>query len=133
MDTIYLGNLPYSSTKEDVREFIDAGVEVTVKDVRIVLDSEGRHKGFGFATLGSASEVVKAVDALNGGQLSGRTIVVNPARERAGGGGKGGGGKGGVKGGAFAKRRVEESKVKDGVKSRRGSDRRGGARDFWND
>jgi RNA recognition motif-containing protein len=55
----------------------------------------GQSRGFGFVEMSSGSEAQKAIDALNGTQLEGRTLVVNEARpqeKRAGSGGGGGGG-----------------------------------------
>ena len=69
----------------------------------LVMDrTTGRPRGFAFVTMNSPEEAQKAIDALNGKELGGRTLNVNVARpreERSGGGGRGYGGGGGYGGG----------------------------------
>ncbi|MCQ2379492.1 MAG: RNA-binding protein [Victivallaceae bacterium] len=80
---IYVGNLPYSVTRDELREmFAKFG---QVDDARIVLDREkgNRSKGFGFVEMPNAEEAQKAIDALNGQDIGGRQAVVNEARPRA--------------------------------------------------
>ena len=91
---LYVGNLPFSATEDDVRElFARYG---TVHSVNLISDREtGRPRGFGFVEMDGAEE---AISALNGYELDGRTLNVNEARAREGGGG-GGGGRGGGGGG----------------------------------
>lgn len=89
--SLYLGNLSYSSTEEEVRELLDP--YGPVGDVRII---EG--KGFGFADI-PEENLQAAIDAINGQMFGGRTITVNEARPRQGGGGGGRGGYGGGRGG----------------------------------
>lgn len=102
---IYVGNLPYSATEEDVTGlFAEYG---PVERVKIITDREtGRSKGFAFVTLGDASQLQAAIEAVNGSDYQGRTLRVNasepkPFNKPAGGGyggerrGGGGGGYGG--------------------------------------
>ena len=92
---LYVGNLAFSTTADDLREaFAQYG---SVTSAQVVMDREtGRSRGFGFVEMASGSE--EAITALNLSQLQGRSITVNEARpreERRGGGGGGGGGRGG--------------------------------------
>lgn len=99
---LYVGNLSFQATPEVVREAFSACGEVT--DVHIVQDREsGQSRGFGFVTMGSASEAAKAIASLDGSNLEGRSLRVNEAEERQsrGGGGGGGGGRGGRGGGRW--------------------------------
>jgi RNA recognition motif-containing protein len=97
---IYVGNLSYSVTEEDLqKEFAGYG-EVTSVD--IPLDRmNGRPKGFAFVEMASKSEAESAIAGLNGKMVQDRTIVVNEARPRTDnrGGGYSGGGRGGYSGG----------------------------------
>lgn len=91
---LYVGNLPFSIEDADLsRLFAQAG---TVASARVVLDpATGRKRGFGFVEMSSEDEAQAAVNALNGTEVEGRTIVVDIARERApreGGFNRGGGG-----------------------------------------
>jgi RNA recognition motif-containing protein len=105
---IYVGNLSYEITDEELREEFAAYGEVT--SANILLDKiSGRPKGFGFVEMASKSEAEAAIAGLNGKMLQDRTIVVNEARPRPdnrGGGSYGGGnrsfsgGRGGYGGGS---------------------------------
>jgi RNA recognition motif-containing protein len=90
MTKIYVGNLPFTATEEEVRSlFASHG---NVESVALPTDREtGRPRGFGFVQMGSA-EAAAAIGALNGHQMGGRALRVNEAQERTGGGGGGGGG-----------------------------------------
>ena len=78
---IYVGNLPYSTTPDDLREVFAAFGEVAA--ARIVNDREtGRAKGFGFVEMPNDEEARKAIEALNGNDIGGRKAVVNEARPR---------------------------------------------------
>lgn len=90
---LYVGNLPYSSTEESLREaFSQSG---TVDSVTIIVDRDtGRSKGFGFVEMGSDSEAQAAIEALDGQDLGGRRIKVNEAKPRAPRENRGGGGGG---------------------------------------
>ncbi len=98
---IYVGNLSYSVTEEDLQKEFAAYGEVTTVD--IPLDRmNGRPKGFAFVEMASKSEAESAIAGLNGKMVQDRTIVVNEARPRTdnrGGGFSGGGGRGGYSGG----------------------------------
>jgi len=101
---IYVGNLSYDVTEEELQQEFMAYGEVT--SVSILTDKfSGRPKGFGFVEMASKSEVEAAIVDLNGKTLKERTIVVNEARprtdNRGGGsyGGRRGGGYGGGRGG----------------------------------
>ena len=94
---IYVGNLSYEMTEEDLKEAFEAFGEV--ESVRILKDAySGRSKGFGFVEMASNAEAQSAIDGLNNKELKGRTLTVNKARprteNRGGRGGFGGGGRG---------------------------------------
>lgn len=102
---IYVGNLPFSSTEDDVRELFQAYGEVI--SCALPNDREtGRPRGFGFVEM-SDEDAPKAIQALDGRDFGGRSLRVNEAkpREQGGGGrgparsGYGGGGYGGGGGG----------------------------------
>ncbi|MBI2360227.1 MAG: RNA-binding protein [Deltaproteobacteria bacterium] len=85
---LYIGGLPYSVTEGQLQEIFAA--HGTVESARVIADKfTGQSRGFGFVEMGSSSEAQKAIDALNGAQLEGRTLVVNEARpqEKRNGGG----------------------------------------------
>ena len=90
---IYVGNLSYEVTEEDLRQ--EFGTFGEVESVNIIADKiSGRPKGFGFVEMASKSEAEAAITSLNGKTLKERTIVVNKARPRTdnrGGGGFSGG------------------------------------------
>jgi RNA recognition motif-containing protein len=91
---LYVGNLPFSATKETLREAFAASGEVT--DVHIVTDRDsGQSRGFGFVTMGTAQQAANAIASMNGASLDGRALRVNEAEERPQRGGGGGGGGGG--------------------------------------
>jgi RNA recognition motif-containing protein len=101
---LYVGNLSFSTTSDDLREaFSQYGA---VKSAQVVMDREtGRSRGFGFVEMTEGAEA--AIEALNGSDLGGRTITVNEARpreDRRGGGGGGGGGYRGGGGGGGGRR-----------------------------
>ena len=104
MTKIYVGNLPFSATENEVRElFAQHG---TVESVSLITDRDtGRPRGFGFVQM-SQADASRAIQNLNGKDLGGRPLRVNEAQERngGGGGGGGGGGRGGPRGGGAPKR-----------------------------
>ncbi len=96
---LYVGGLPYSVTEGRLEEVFSA--HGSVQSAKVISDKfTGQSRGFGFVEMGSSEEAQKAISALNGTQLDGRTLVVNEAKpmENRGGGG-GGGGRGGNRGG----------------------------------
>lgn len=95
---IYVGNLPFSATEEEVRELFEQHGSVT--NVSLINDREtGRPRGFGFVEMDDDG-ADSAIPALNNFQMNGRSLKVNEARPReAGGGGGGGRSRGGDRGG----------------------------------
>lgn len=91
---LYLGNVPYASTEEEIRAFFEPR---KLTEVRIINDRDtGRPKGYCFVECESTQDAEDAIKVLNGQQLGGRSVVVNYAKEReqrAGGGGGGGRGR----------------------------------------
>jgi RNA recognition motif-containing protein len=98
---IYVGNLSYEVTEEDLRLALEEFGQV--ESVTIIKDKySGQSKGFGFVEMASKAEGQSAIDGLNGKELKGRALNVNEARPRTesrGGRGGGGGGRGGYGGG----------------------------------
>ena len=95
MMNLYVGNLPYSATEEELRTAFAAFGEVST--VNLITDKfSGQSKGFAFVEMGSSDEAQAAIGALNDKEIGGRTLAVNEARPRRdsgfGGGGGGGGG-----------------------------------------
>jgi len=92
---LYVGNLPYTVTEEQLRELFAPHGEVVA--VSVVMDREtNRPRGFAFVEMADAAAAIKALDGMDFG---GRNLKVNEAREREAGGGGGGGGRGGYGGG----------------------------------
>ena len=90
MTTIYVGNLPFNATDEDIKVLFER--HGAVHSVKLVSDREtGRPRGFGFVDMGTA-EAHAAIQALNGYQMNGRPLRVNEAQERAPRGPRQGGG-----------------------------------------
>ena len=93
---IYVGNLSFDATEEDVREVFEAFGKV--ESAKIVQDKySGRSRGFGFVEMPSEDEAKAAISGLNGKEVKGRALSVNEARprsEKPRGGGGGGGGRG---------------------------------------
>jgi len=80
MTTIYVGNLPFSATEQDVRLMFERHGKV--ESVKLINDREtGKPRGFGFVDM-SQNEAQGAIQALNGHQLNGRPLRVNEAQER---------------------------------------------------
>ena len=76
---LYVGGLPYSVTEGRLQELFAA--HGTVESAKVITDKfTGQSRGFGFVEMGSGSEAQKAIEALNGTQLDGRTLIVNEAR-----------------------------------------------------
>lgn len=100
---LYVGNLAYGVTDGTLEQMFAA--HGSVQSAQVIMDRDtGRSKGFGFVEMSSDAEAQKAIDALNGQQMDGRSLTVNeakPREDRRGGGGRGGygGGGGGYGGG----------------------------------
>lgn len=101
---IYVGNLAYRTTEDDLRAAFE--VHGVVDQVDIISDREtNRSKGFGFVEMPNNAEAQAAIEALDGADLQERTLKVNEARPRpprnGGGGGGGYGGRGPRGGGGY--------------------------------
>jgi RNA recognition motif-containing protein len=91
---LYVGGLPYSATEGRLQELFSA--HGTVESANVISDKfTGQSRGFGFVEMSSSGEAQKAISALNGTQMDGRTLTVNEAKPQArrddggGGGGRG--------------------------------------------
>ena len=96
---LYVGNLPFTATDQDLQSiFAQSG---TVTSAKVIIDREtGRSKGFGFVEMASDQEALTSIEQFNGADYSGRPMTVNEARPMApresrpgGAGGFGGGGR----------------------------------------
>ena len=88
---IYVGNMSYSVTEEDLKQAFEAFGEIA--SVTIIKDKmSGQSKGFGFVEMGSAEQGQAAISGMNGKELKGRKLNVNEARPRQDDGRGGGGG-----------------------------------------
>jgi RNA recognition motif-containing protein len=100
MAKIYVGNLPFTATDEEIRALFAA--HGTVESVALPTDRDtGRPRGFGFVEM-SQSDASRAIQNLNGVDMGGRALKVNEAQDRprsGGGGGRPGGGGGGFRSG----------------------------------
>ncbi|MEF8824655.1 MAG: RNA-binding protein [Desulfohalobiaceae bacterium] len=80
MKRMYVGNLPYSSSEDDVRELFSQYGDVG--DVNVVRDREtGKSRGFGFVEMGQ-DQAEEAMSELDGSKFGGRTLKVNEAKPR---------------------------------------------------
>jgi RNA recognition motif-containing protein len=95
---LYVGNLPYTTTSQELNEmFAPHGA---VKSADVIMDREtGRSKGFGFVEMSTDEEAKAAITALNGQKVGGRPLTVNEAKPREERPGGFGGGRGGFGGG----------------------------------
>jgi nucleolin len=150
--TLYVGNLPYDTTQEEVQLLVNTAVADGVVRVHLPMDPDGRKRGFGFVTMASAEAAKSAADALRSADIRGRRLIVNlahpkgerPPRPDGGGGGGGfaapfppafGGGGGGPGGPTHRKptapheeRRKRSFEDGGGPKKKRGErEERGGA------
>lgn len=88
--TLYVGNLPYDATQEEIETLLTGlGVEPVLR-VHLPLDQDGRKRGFGFVTLGSADVAKNSIDQLRNAELRGRRLIVNLAHPKGSGPGEGG-------------------------------------------
>jgi RNA recognition motif-containing protein len=92
---LYVGNLPYTATDDDLSElFSRAGA---VANVHVMRDqATGRARGFAFVEMTTDEGAQAAIEQLHEFQMNGRALVVNEARPKPSGGGFGGGGGGGM-------------------------------------
>jgi RNA recognition motif-containing protein len=80
MKTIYVGNLPFSASEDQIRQLFEQYGKV--QSVKLITDREtGRPRGFGFVEM-DGGEADAAISALNGQQFGGRSLRINEARER---------------------------------------------------
>lgn len=81
MKSIYVGNLPFSATDAEIRDLFAA--HGTVESVRLMTDREtGRPRGFGFVEMADG-DAARAIQALNGTDLDGRSLRINEAQPKA--------------------------------------------------
>jgi nucleolin len=98
--TLYVGNLPYDCTQQDIETLINGVASGQVVRVHLPIDPDGRKRGFGFVTMSSPETAKAASEALKQADMKGRRLIINLAHPkgdrppRAEGGGFGGGGGG---------------------------------------
>jgi len=137
---IYVGNLPFNTGEEDLRQIFAAYGQVD--SAAIIKDKmTGRSRGFGFVEMTNDAEAKEAIAGLNGTEMEGRTLTVNEARPRTeggggrrpgGGGSRGGGGYGGGSRGGGGYGGSSRGGGGGGGGSRRGSGGGGGGgREDW--
>ncbi len=78
---IYIGNLPYSISEDELRDLFATHGEVSSANIIIDRDS-GRSKGFGFVEMPDKSQAESAINAINESDVQGRNVRVNEARPR---------------------------------------------------
>ena len=100
---LYVGNLPFGTTSEDLEQLF--GQHGTVTRAQVMTDREtGRSRGFAFVEMTNEGEAERAISALNGTDMSGRALNVNEARPKTDRGPRPGGGGRGMGGGGFRDR-----------------------------
>ena len=88
---LYVGNLSFQTTEASLRAAFEQGGN-NVVEVKIVTDRDtGQPRGFAFVEVASTAQADAVIEAWNGQNLDGRTLKVNEAQERSGGGGRRGG------------------------------------------
>ena len=88
---VYVGNMPFSATEDDLRSLFER--HGSVASVNVIMDREtGRPRGFAFVEMEDASAADDAIRALDGSDMGGRSLRVNEAQDKRRGGGGGGGG-----------------------------------------
>ena len=86
---IYVGNLPFSATEQDLRALFES--HGSIDSVNVITDRDtGRARGFAFVEMSEASAAADAIRALDGSDMGGRPLRVNEAEDKRGGGGGGG-------------------------------------------
>jgi cold-inducible RNA-binding protein len=94
MKNIFVGNLSFRTTEEEIRSLFET--HGSVDRVNVVTDRDtGQARGFAFVEMSNASEADQAISALNGTDVGGRTLNVNEARPKTSGGTGRGNGSGG--------------------------------------
>ena len=89
---LYVGNLPFSITEDELRQHFEP--HGPIQSVNVITDREtGRARGFAFVEFEDSESAEKAMQALDGRDVGGRTLRVNEAHERGAGGGGGGRGR----------------------------------------
>ncbi len=89
---LYVGNLPFSASEDQIRDLFSQN-DRSVTEVKLITDRDtGRLRGFGFVEMGSQADAEGAISELNGHSLEGRALTVNEAKERSSSGGPGRGG-----------------------------------------
>ena len=92
MKKLYVGNLPFSTTQDELQGLFERFGSVA--SAAVIMDREtGRSRGFGFIEMDEASAADEAIRELDGSDFGGRSLRVNEANDRRGGGGGGGGGR----------------------------------------
>ncbi|HYN76993.1 MAG TPA: RNA-binding protein [Lamprocystis sp. (in: g-proteobacteria)] len=110
---IYVGNLSYSVTDDDLREVFGEYGELAAAEV-IKDKFSGQSKGFGFVDMSSGADAESAIKELNESVYKGRKLTVNEARPREQNGRRGGGGGGGGNGGGWGGRDRDGGGGRDG-------------------
>ena len=96
MKNIFVGNLDFAATESSIRTLFETHGKVD--RVSLVTDRDtGRPRGFAFVEMNDSAEADRAIAALNGTELGGRTLNINEARPKGEGGGRGGSGGGGFR------------------------------------
>jgi RNA recognition motif-containing protein len=91
LKNIFVGNLDFAATESGIRSLFEP--YGTVDQVNLVTDRDtGRSRGFAFVTMNDSGEADRAISALNGAQLDGRSLNINEARPKSDSGRSGGGG-----------------------------------------
>ncbi len=97
---LYVGNLSFRVTSEDLQEYF--GAAGVVESANVVFDREtGRSRGFGFVEMATEEDANSAIAQFNGQEYEGRNMVVNEARPREDRGGRGSGGRGNYNSGGY--------------------------------
>ena len=86
---LYVGNLPFTTTEDELRSLFEE--HGAVASVNVITDREtGRARGFAFVEMNEAGDADKAMSALDGKDMGGRSLRVNEAHDKRSGGGGGG-------------------------------------------
>lgn len=79
---LYIGNLPWSQTEEDLRALCEPFGELGEEGVKLITDNEGRSRGFAFAEFKNEEDAKKALEGLNEREVDGRKLFVKVARPK---------------------------------------------------